>query len=137
TEKDADTLSSTAKAYFPRIPFAVRRMQKLIEALLSYSRANTSEINLESTDLNKIVDEVKHDLNEVIKEKNAVIETCNLPRIKAIPLQFHQLFLNLISNAIKYSKPNVQPHIKITAELIDGEDLLSIDAVKEQRYWKL
>lgn len=137
TEKDADTLSATAKEYFTRITFAVSRMQNLIEALLSYSRANTSEINLEATDLNKIVDEVKHDLNEVIKEKNAVIETCNLPKIKAISLQFHQLFLNLVSNAIKYSKPDVQPHIKITADLIDGEYLLNIDAVKDQRYWKL
>jgi PAS domain S-box-containing protein len=137
TEKDAEKLSPAAKEYFGRITAAVTRMQKLIEALLSYSRTNISEANYELTDLNKLVEETKNDLNEMIKEKNVIIESCKLPALKILPLQFHQLFLNIVGNAIKYSKPNVPPHIKITAELIDGTDIAKLGAQTQHRYWKL
>lgn len=136
-EKDADKLSPTAKEYFSRITAAVMRMQKLIEALLSYSRTNISEAHYELTDLNKLVEETKNDLNEMIKEKNVVIESCKLPSVKILPLQFHQLFLNIVGNAIKYSKPDMPPHIKITAELTDGTDIAKLGANVQQHYWKL
>ena len=108
-ERDSNTLSETAKEYFVRITGAATRMQNLIEALLSYSRTSTLEAQNEMVDLNKLVDEVKNDLYEIIKEKNAIIESCNLPSLRVIHLQFHQLFLNIINNAIKYSKNNVSP----------------------------
>jgi signal transduction histidine kinase len=100
-ERDSNTLSETAKEYFVRITGAATRMQNLIEALLSYSRTSTLEVQYEMVDLNKLVDEVKNDLYEIIKEKNAIIESCNLPSLRVIPLQFHQLFLNIIKQCSK------------------------------------
>jgi PAS domain S-box-containing protein len=137
TEKDSTSFSETTKEYFNRITAAVTRMQNLIEALLSYSRTNTLETQFERVDLNKLVEDVKNDLYETIREKNAVIESCNLPSLKVIPLQFHQLFLNIISNAIKYSKENVSPCIKIAAEYINGNTITAIGGNERYRYWKI
>jgi len=137
TEKDSTSFSATTKEYFNRITAAVTRMQNLIEALLSYSRTNTLETQFERVNLNKLVEDVKNDLYETIREKNAVIESCNLPALQVIPLQFHQLFLNIISNAIKYSKENVSPCIKITAECINGNTITAIGGNERYKYWKI
>ncbi len=47
-------------------------------------------------------------------KKGALIHADNLPTIEIIPFQVHQLFINLISNAIKFVKPGAQPDIRIT-----------------------
>ena len=74
-EKEVERLPETAKNYFIRISSAATRMQNLIEALLSYSSTNTTDIVYEPTDLNFLVDEVKINLSDIIEEKNAVIES--------------------------------------------------------------
>jgi signal transduction histidine kinase len=58
---------------------------------------------------------VKKDLSEIITEKNATIITKNLPVLKVMPFQFHQLFFNIIENAIKYQHENVPPVIEVEA----------------------
>jgi len=72
-DKEIENLPETAKNYFARISAAATRMQNLIEALLSYSSTNTTDIVYEPTDLNLLVDEVKLNLSDIIEEKNAVI----------------------------------------------------------------
>jgi len=119
--KAKDELSSETAAYFSRITSAAERMQRLIEALLDYSRTNTMQIIYEPTDLNVIVSEVQKDLAEIIAEKNATIEFDNLPTIQAVPLQFQQLFSNIIENSMKYSRENVPPVIKISAAIVPGK----------------
>ncbi len=136
-EKEVEQLSETAKNYFIRISAAATRMQNLIEALLSYSRTNTIDIIYEPTDLNILIDEVKVNLHDVIEEKNAIIESDTLPVIQIIPLQFHQLFLNIIGNAIKYSKHGIQPHIKISSRIVCGSDINVPGVNQKIKYWKI
>ncbi len=136
-EKDQRNFSEITKDYFNRIINAASRMQSLIDALISYSRTNTSGTVFELTDLNKLLAEVKNDLQDVIEEKNVVIENTNLPTVKVIPHQFLQLFINIVSNAIKYSKPGITPHITIKAETIPGKDINEPEAHKSSFYWKI
>ncbi|HLA56430.1 MAG TPA: ATP-binding protein [Flavobacterium sp.] len=129
-EKDKDSLSETSLAHFDSIYNAAERMQKLIQALLSYSTANTTGLVFEKTDLNKLLEDVKSDLEDVIVAKNATIESEVLPKLSVIPFQFQQLLANLISNGIKYSKKDVAPIIKITAETVEegkGKNYLKIN----------
>jgi len=135
-DKDGEKLSDTTKDYFKRIDGAAQRMQNLIESLLNFSRTTTTEIVFVKTDLNQIVNEVKAVLHETIKEKKAVIESENLPTLNAVPVQMQQLFLNLISNALKYSKHNVAPRIKITAEKVAINEIAG--RIKQNGdFWKI
>lgn len=122
-EKENANLSDTGKDYFHRMQDAANRMQTLIEDLLTFSRVNTTERKFELTDLNLIVRDVKRDLREAIEEKNAVIEMGTLCEANIIPFQFRQLMLNLFTNSLKFSKPNVPPHIIITSKIMMGDAL--------------
>ena len=120
--REKENFSPEAANYFDRIILSVNRMQTLIDSLLNYSRAGTAQMVLEPTDLNILIQDVKKDLSETIGEKQAVIIYNQLPTLKVHRLQFHQLFSNLIENAIKYSRSNVNPEIKIeTANFINKD----------------
>ena len=133
---DAEHLSDAATDYFKRINAAAHRMQNLIESLLSFSRTNPSEVVFEKTDLNETLLEVKNVLNELIRQKKAVIESQILPVLNAVPVQMHQLFLNLIGNSLKYSKPGVVPLIKITAEKVAINELEG-QITSKGKFWKI
>ena len=123
-EKESSALSKSGKEDFVRVLSGVERMNNLLDALLEFSRTNTAEIIFVPTDLNNILRDVETDLKDAIEEKHVVIESVSLPTIPVVPVQFHQLFLNIISNAIKYSKEDVPPHVKIfVSKIIASEKL--------------
>lgn len=130
-DKERHNLSETSLGYFSSINNAADRMQNLIEALLAYSTANYTSMAFEKTDLNKILDDVKSDLEDMIEAKHATIESDALPKIAVIPFQFRQLLSNLISNGIKYSKKDEPPVIRITVEESTEEE------TKGKKYWKI
>lgn len=66
------------------------------------------------------MDEVTAELRETIREKHATIRTGELCNVHVIPFQFRQLINNLISNALKFSKPGQPPLIEISNEMVDG-----------------
>jgi two-component system CheB/CheR fusion protein len=59
----------------------------------------------------------------LIEEKKAKIEVANLPTLEAIPFQMNQLFHNLISNSLKFSKEGVSPVIKIDSRKISEKEI--------------
>ncbi|MEJ0105895.1 MAG: ATP-binding protein [Bacteroidota bacterium] len=122
-DTDHKNLSEIGKEYFLRMQNAAKRMQTLIEDLLTYSRTNTAERIFETTNLDIIAEQVKSDLKEEIQQKNATIEVTHLCEAKIIPFQFRQLMYNLLSNSLKFSKPGTQPHIQITGKISTGEQL--------------
>ena len=117
------TFDDKTQDYFNRIIAAGERMQNLIVSLLDFSRTSETDLIFEPCNLNTIVEECKDNLQITIHEKKALIEYNNLPTIKASQIQFSQLFSNLIDNAIKYSRPQINPHIKITASIAKGKDI--------------
>ncbi|MES2409879.1 MAG: ATP-binding protein [Bacteroidota bacterium] len=116
-EKEDQNLTLKGKEIFNRVVLAAKRMQTLINDLLAYSRSNGVMQKFEATDLNLIIKEVKEDLQEEIKEKNAVIEVDELCTADIIPFQFRQMIHNLIGNALKFSLPGIPPIIKIKSGL--------------------
>lgn len=135
-DKEVANFSNSGKDDFGRIHSAAQRMQNLIESLLNYSRVTNKAGVFLKTDLNEILNEVKSDLQELIEMKSAKIKSQKLPVLQAVPLHMHQLFLNLISNAIKYAKPEVAPYIDITAERVSIDRV--IGEVKLQGvYWEI
>jgi PAS domain S-box-containing protein len=106
---------NTAKA-FGRIEKATLRMGHLIDDLLLYSHVSQRPHETEAIDLNQKLQRVLEDLELDIEEKKAIIRLGPLPVVPGYRRQLQQLFQNLISNALKYSKASVPPQIDITAE---------------------
>jgi PAS domain S-box-containing protein len=104
----------------------VVRMKTLINDLLVYSRVNTKESPLEDVDLNKLVEQNRKNLAAAIEETGAEINAENLPTVRANQLQMNQLFQNLISNAIKFRKPDTKPVVNITAKHEGDEWLFTV-----------
>lgn len=113
-DAELDKLSINGKVYIERIKSSAERMRSLIDDLLQYSRTNKSEEAFEESNINILLETAKHDLIEIISEKKARIKSDSIPSMKVIPFQIKQLFLNLISNSLKYSRENTVPVILIT-----------------------
>lgn len=126
-ETELQNLSETGKVYLSRIQLASKRMRVLIDDLLQFSRTTRAENTFEKINLNDLLESSKHELAELICEKKAEITNNPFPELKVIPFQIQQLFTNLISNSIKYSKVSETPKIEIINSFVmaQTEELLS------------
>ena len=136
-DNEYENLSDNGKDYIERMQRSALYMQTLISDLLAYSRTSTSERKFEYLDLNKIVEEVKLILKEEIQFKHATIESTILCEANIIPMQFRQLFKNIISNALKFSKPNLPPHILITGAYLISDHSSNIKLSSGKRYYHI
>ncbi|HEV7331878.1 MAG TPA: PAS domain S-box protein [Flavisolibacter sp.] len=115
-EQLSNRLNETEARSFSRIQNATQRMGNLIDDLLLYSHVSLRPHETETIDLNEKVQRVLEDLDLDIEEKGAAIHVGKLPVVKGYRRQLQQLFQNLISNALKYSKAGEPPRIEIGAE---------------------
>ena len=115
-------LTDDQKVLFDRLENSQVRMRKLIEDLLEYSQAAKGAADKEEIDLNEEIKLVLEDLELEIQNKSARIEVERLPKIFGSRRQFHQLFQNLIGNALKYNKENTVPQIRISSSIVTGKD---------------
>ncbi|NNE76405.1 MAG: hypothetical protein HKN31_04965 [Pricia sp.] len=136
-DSDFQQLSEKGKDYFERMQNAAERMQRLIQDLLSYSHANTSQDDLEFINLNSIVDDVILEFSETIAEKDAIIEVQELGEIQIFHFQFRQLMHNLIGNSLKFSRPGHPPHIRIESRVINGKHLKDDNIISDKKYYHL
>lgn len=121
-DKDFDKLSESGKQYVDRMESSAGRMRKLIDDLLQFSRTTRSEHVYERTDLNELLAQAKDSLSQQIQDKKAVVNSVPLPVLKVIPFQIQQLFTNLISNSLKYSKEDTPPVISISLRKVFSEE---------------
>lgn len=124
--KEKKVLDDNNLNYLEKVIISSARMSRLINDLLDYSRLSQVHF-FESCDLNTILKEILFDLELSIAEKKAVIHMHELPVIEAIPGLVRQLFQNLLSNALKFSRENVPPVITITSEITTNEETSSND----------
>jgi signal transduction histidine kinase len=133
-ENENKNLSDNGKYNFQRMQLAAKRMQLLIDDLLAFSRINTTDHKFEKTELSIIIEEVKTELKDNIQEKHAIIEATELCPANIIIFQFRQLMYNLISNALKFSKPDLPSHIIINSRVIKGSKLNNDKLSSEKNY---
>ncbi len=133
--EEVKKLSPTAQGYFDRISFSANRMQNLMIDLVNYSQSVKGEKIFEKVNLELLVDKVIGMLPLEIEEQKIKIEIGTLPEIIGLPFQLQQLFVNLISNSIKFSKEGELNLIEIYQEEIqDGEIKDSVEFEKEEYY---
>lgn len=116
-EKKYETvLDDKAKQYIYFAVDGAKRMRQIILDLLEYSRVGRSESVEEEINMNELLNEVTLLLQKKIKEKQAIIQIDPLPVISSYKSPVRQVFQNLVSNALKYSKKEVQANIHIGVE---------------------
>ncbi len=109
-------IDNTADEYIDFIVDGAMRMKEMIQGLLEYSLVGKGE-NFQLTDVNETIDIVLSNLKRLIDENEAEITHERLPTVTADSRQLVQIFQNLIGNAIKFKKPEIQPKIYISAYL--------------------
>lgn len=115
-EQIGPLLNDTQRSSFERIEKATGRMSSLIDDLLLYSHVSQRPREMEPVDLQDTVARVLDDLELDIRQKEASVLVDPLPTVNGHRRQLQQLFQNLISNALKYSKPGVPPQLRIEAD---------------------
>ena len=121
-ERLKEKLADEDLKYFQRLETSAQRMGKLIDDLLEFSHVANENSVIGEVNLNKKVSQALEDLELEIAEKNAIIIADPLPTIMGHKRQMQQLFQNLISNALKFSKPGIAPHVHISAKSIKGSE---------------
>jgi two-component system CheB/CheR fusion protein len=109
----------SAAVYLDKILQSSSRMKSIINNIMSFSKLSAENVEFQPTDINEMISELLEDLEISITEKNASVYVSKFPVIDTIPGQIRQVFQNIIGNALKFSKPDVAPHISITAGRVD------------------
>ena len=108
-----------AKRHFQLVSQASIRMEELINGLLDYSRLSTEKQLNAGVNCNDLLTETLADLDSLITKNQAKINMDHLPIIKAYPLELKLLFVNLITNAIKFRNKDIVPEINISSTKIN------------------
>jgi two-component system sensor histidine kinase/response regulator len=125
-EDVGDRLGPEAQDYLLRSRKASGRMMALLDSLLSYSRLQRSKPHAE-VDCAAVVEQVKTDLAIKIAEAQAQITVSDLPRVQGDAARVYELFLNLITNALKFRQSEQAPEIHVSAQARAGETVLSVE----------
>jgi len=118
--KYAAVLDDTGRELVQRMHNAAGRMQALISGLMTLSRVTTRAQGFEPVDLAKIVREVISDLEVQIEQAEARVDVGKMSSIQADPLQMRQLLQNLISNALKFHRPEEPLVVKVYGRFTKG-----------------
>ena len=107
-------MDEDGKEFIDYIIKGVKSMNLLIDDLLSYSRVNSEDYDLESADKETVISSIKYNVNKALKERNATLTIKKFPdTIRVNKTMCVQLFQNLIINGIKFTPSDIRPQIVI------------------------
>ena len=117
SEDYSDCLDTLGLDYAQRLIAAAKNMEQLIQDLLAYSRLSRTDLRLHTVHLSSVVAEAIEQLKAEIQERGAHITVEEpLPAIHGNSTVVIQAIANLISNAIKFVAPGVQPMVRVWCE---------------------
>jgi signal transduction histidine kinase len=120
--KDDDT-----KSTLQRINASANRMQLLIADLVSLTNLTKTDENKSPADLTRIVDYVLIDINDKIKEKQAIFKVQPLPLINGYEAQLKILFRALFDNALKFTREGTTPIVTVACYTVVGNKIKDIN----------
>ncbi|QSW88435.1 PAS domain-containing protein [Flavobacterium endoglycinae] len=130
-------LDEKSQAYIDKITDAAARMSRLIRDLLAYSALPKNGTAFEPVNLEDTAREALEDYDVLIERTGAEVTWKELPVIEGIPLQMSQLFFNLIGNALKFIRPDLQPKIHINCTIASVQEIRSVHLNERLSYYKI
>lgn len=122
--------NENAEKYLDKVDQSAQRMQTIIEGILAYSTLDKRAQPVEEINLDLVIENIKTDLELIINEKGAILVISELPQIQGAPILIHQLFYNLIHNALKFSKADEPPRVIITSTIINNPQGIEVLEIK-------
>ncbi|WP_460984912.1 PAS domain-containing sensor histidine kinase [Spirosoma fluminis] len=123
----SDAIPDEGQDMLRRMQSAAKRMSLLIRDLLAYSRLSTQPEPFELVNLQALFALVINDLEMAIQDKKAQItignNMTNPLAVAGHPLQLRQLVQNLLSNALKFSRPHTEPRVHVQARVVSADAL--------------
>jgi PAS domain S-box-containing protein len=123
-EAELSDITDRQRHYLGKIKNASSRMLLLIRDVLTFSQLSRDADLVRETDLSSVMDNVVDDLELLIDQKHATVRYGKLPVVEAVPLQMSQLFGNLISNALKFTRAGLDPVITISVKRLNRAALI-------------
>lgn len=111
----SDQLDESGRTLLAHLTTCASRMESLVRDVLAYSKITTDQDDRELVDLGVVAEGVLQDLRSRIREYEGSVEVGALPNVVAQPTQMRQLLLNLISNALKFHRPQAPPRVQLKA----------------------
>jgi light-regulated signal transduction histidine kinase (bacteriophytochrome) len=115
-----DQLDEEAREYMAFAVDGARRMKRMINSLLEYSRVHTQAAEFTETDVNKVVADTRRDLELLIADHDAAVTDGDLPTVMADRDQLGQVFQNLTKNAIEHASTEETPSVTISATELEA-----------------
>ncbi|MGJ3253153.1 MAG: PAS domain S-box protein [Elainellaceae cyanobacterium] len=112
------TLDDPGREYLHRMATSAEHLDVLVQDLLTYSRLGRSEIHIQRISVASVVKGILDDLGPVLQARQVTVEIePDLPAVYAQRSVLKQVLSNLIDNASKFVAPDIQPQIRIWAEI--------------------
>lgn len=135
-EDYAPMLDSLGQDYAERIVDAAQRMDALIQDLLIYSRLSRTDLRLQAVDLSAVLTDVLTQLEMTIVEEQAEIRLAEpFPYVMGHHATLVQIVTNLMTNAMKFVAPGVQPYVRVWAEIIPASTGQTPEKGRWIRFW--
>jgi len=131
-----DRLTEDGRIYLRKVVDASQRMQAMIDDLLSVSRISGNR-GFEWCSLQDLLADALQALEFKIEQKAATIDAEPLPQARVVPSQFRQLFQNLLSNSLKFSREGVPPLIRISYRNRTPDEVSHLQLAKATAYLEL
>ncbi|GAA4308160.1 sensor histidine kinase [Compostibacter hankyongensis] len=136
-QRHSQDLNDQAQQMLRRTEEAALRMQSLVEDIVHYANLSLHDEQPEEVNLNRLLKKVWQDFAGELRKKKATLDLPELPVIYGYPHQLEALFRSLVDNALKFSRPEVPLHIRLSCAVVNGENIGDDLAVEGQQYYKI
>ena len=119
TDRHSSDLPEPARELFGYVTAGTERMNERITAILGFARSGASAAPPHPIDSADAAADAARDCQAVLTDAGATLDLGHLPVVAADALQLQRVFQNLITNAAKYTRPGIPPHIATSADRLE------------------